>query len=280
MVITGVLAVMAAGVIRRPFEGQRDLVRRARLVDLAGQSLGRMSRELRLSLPNTVRITGSGRTLELLAGLDGGRYRSAPGINDPGGPAENDHTADSDWQSFGDDSEFNVMTRFAHLSFGYGVALPAGTRLAIYPTGTSLYAEAASNASPARITPATTTITITDDGDEEHITLSAPHRFSLESPSARIYVVEGPVTYHCDTSTGTLVRYSGYAIESSQPSDPTASPLSGATRALMVDQVESCSFSYAPGTPERAGLVTIALAIAEAGERVRLLQQVHVENAP
>ncbi len=280
LVITGVLAIMASTLIRRPIEGQRDLVRRARLVDLAGQSLGRMSRELRLAVPNTVRITGGGSTMELLVGRDGGRYRRAPGINDPGGPNEVDHTADSDWQSFGDDSEFNVITRFAHLAFSYGAPLPSGTRLAIYPTGTSLYSEAASNSSPARITPDSLSITITDDGDEEHIVLSAPHRFSLESPSQRIYVVEGPVTYHCDPAAGTLTRYDAYAITSTQPSDPGSSPLSGGNSALVVDQVERCAFSYTPGTPERAGLVTIALAISEQGERVSLLQQIHVENAP
>ncbi|MCH7599821.1 MAG: biogenesis protein MshI [Myxococcales bacterium] len=49
---------------------------------------------------------------------------------------------------------------------------------------------------------------------------------------------------------------------------------------LMNNLIESCSFDYAPGTPQRAGLVTIELVVANGGERVRVLHQVHVDNSP
>jgi MSHA biogenesis protein MshO len=44
--------------------------------------------------------------------------------------------------------------------------------------------------------------------------------------------------------------------------------------------VAGCSFSYSQGTSSRAGLVTIDVTIRRDGETVRLLQQVHVLNAP
>ena len=38
--------------------------------------------------------------------------------------------------------------------------------------------------------------------------------------------------------------------------------------------------SISTGTPQRAGLVTIELVVANGGERVRVLHQVHVDNSP
>jgi len=50
--------------------------------------------------------------------------------------------------------------------------------------------------------------------------------------------------------------------------------------ALLVDSVHSCIFRYRPGNAMRGGLVTIELVLEQAGERISLLQQVHVDNAP
>ena len=50
--------------------------------------------------------------------------------------------------------------------------------------------------------------------------------------------------------------------------------------ALLVDSVAACQFSYTPGTNTRGGLVTLRLALQKQNERIVLLQQVHVDNAP
>jgi len=93
-------------------------------------------------------------------------------------------------------------------------------------------------------------------------------------------VVDTPITYDCDLAADTLTRYWSYGIASTQPTDPTAAPLSGATSVLMAGSVDGCSFEYSPGTPQRSGMVTIELALIDAGERVRVLHQVHVDNSP
>jgi MSHA biogenesis protein MshO len=56
----------------------------------------------------------------------------------------------------------------------------------------------------------------------------------------------------------------------------------GATRSLLANDVSACTFTYAPGTAQRAGLMTLDITIARAvtggsTEQVRLLNQVHVE---
>jgi MSHA biogenesis protein MshO len=50
----------------------------------------------------------------------------------------------------------------------------------------------------------------------------------------------------------------------------------------MADNVDSCSFTYTPGTSQRAGLLTLDLTIRDpaTGEQIRLLHQVHVDNVP
>ena len=48
----------------------------------------------------------------------------------------------------------------------------------------------------------------------------------------------------------------------------------------MADRITGRVFSYAPGTAERAGMLTLDLSIGEQGETISLLAQVHVDNVP
>jgi MSHA biogenesis protein MshO len=278
--LTGVLTVGLANILRHPMNGYAAVSRRTELVALADLAMTRMTRDLRHALPNSVRVDASGRVLELLHTSAGGRYRADPGINDAGGPGEQDHTDPTDRLSFGGDASFNLLGRFANLNFLYGTPIPAGSRIAVYPTGSSVWNDAAAGSNPGSITSATTTITIVDDGDEDQIQLSTDHRFLLASPNFRAYVVDTPVTFLCDLADASLWRIAGYSITSAQPLVRTAVPLSGGQSARAADRIESCSFDYVAGTPTRSGLVTIEIVLAIADERVRLLQQVQVQNAP
>jgi MSHA biogenesis protein MshO len=277
LVITAILASLTTNLVSTPLIAYNDASARARIVERAEIALRRMSRDLQRALPQSVRVSGG--ALELLHVADGAAYRREFGLNPD---TAIDHSAESDRLDFGDDASWNLLGRLADLTFGYGTALPAGTRAAVYPTSTAaLYAQAAAGSSPGAITPAATSITVLDDGDEDQITLSAPFRFEFESPQQRFYLVDTPVSFLCDPVAGTLRRYASYAIVSSQPTDPTGAPLAGAgSSALLADGVESCRFVYTPGTPSRAALATLEIALRDGDERARLLHQVHVPNAP
>ncbi len=278
LVIAGIMGSAMAVFGARSMQGVRDLNRRAMLIDAAESGLRRIGRDVRSALPNSIRIDASARVLEILHVADGARYRRRPGIN----PGPVTHVGVSDWLSFtaAGDAGFNLLGRLGALSFSYGTPLAAGTRLAIYTTSASVYSDAATAANPGVITPATTQLTISDDGDEDQIQLSGAFQFRFESPRQRIYVVDTPITYLCDLSGQTLTRYTGYAIAQTQPTSPGVAPLSLAASALVTNHVGGCGFSYQPGTSQRAGLLTMTMQIAQAGEQVRLLHQVHVENAP
>lgn len=278
LVVAAILAGAMAVFVTRAMEGFRDLGRRATLVDVAEGALRRIARDGRRALPNSVRVGGAGRVLEMLHATDGGRYRRRPGTN----PGPVSHTDPSDWLTFSaaGDSQFNLLGRLPALAFGYGTPLPTGTRLAVYPTGSGVYSDGASGANPGVITPVTTQITIVDDTDEDQFLLSTPFQFRLESPRQRLYVVDTPITYSCDLTNETVTRRWAYAITSTQPTDPAVAPLSGAESALVTNRVTACSFAYQPGTSQRAGLLTMEIQLSEAGEQVRVLHQVQVENTP
>jgi MSHA biogenesis protein MshO len=269
--ITALVAAFIGSFITRPLQIYNDVNLRGELVASASSALERIAREVRAALPNSVRVAAGGTALELLHAADGARYRAEAG---------GAHAAASDVIDLAGDSSFNVLGRFQDLSFSYGAPLAAGHRLAVYATGSSVWGDAASGANPGVITPSTSTLQIADDGDEDQLILSAPFRFALGSPQQRVYVVDGPLSYLCDAGTGSLMRYAGYAVSALQPTDPSAAPLSLASDALLVDRVSACRFTYSPGTPQRAALVTIELTLSHLGEQVRLLEQVHVLNVP
>ena len=76
IVITGIIGAVVAVFIRSPVQGYVDMVSRAELADEADTAVRRISRDLRLALPNSVRVTTVGSTnfLELLLTRTGGRY--------------------------------------------------------------------------------------------------------------------------------------------------------------------------------------------------------------
>lgn len=277
VVISSIVAGLIGSFVKRPLEGYMDLERRATLVNVAESAIQRMARDIRATLPNSLRVSVDSRSLEILHLADGARYRANPGTNDP----NNDHTAATDWLDVTGDSQFNILGRFSNLDFSYGTALDAGHRITIYNTSSNVYSDAATDADPGVITPSATTITISNDGDEDGIALSSSFDFLLSSPRQRLYLVDTPVSYLCNLGSEEIRRYASYSIASTQPTDPSVAPLNAAgSSSLVTNRVGACEFTYDPGTPSRAGLITIDLTLTEDGEQVRLFEQVHVDNTP
>lgn len=265
-IVVSFMAVFISG----PVRAYTDQSRRAELVDVAENSLRRIARDIRRALPNSVRVTTSGSVvaLELLNTVDGVRYRDRP---PPGNPSKRLRFSGPD-DAFNSVGPFNGITRPFSSTTHY---------LAIYNVGVpGANAYELSNV----ITPPGTQIDIDSDtvADEDNIRLTPPFRFAYASPGKRVYLVDQAISYLCDTATGTLVRYSAYAITASHGDRDSNGELlgAGANSTLVADQVSSCSILYAPGTSQRAGLVSLAMQVSDAGEAVSLLHQVHVDNVP
>jgi MSHA biogenesis protein MshO len=265
-IVVGFMAIFISG----PVESYTDQSRRAALVDLAENSLRRIARDIHRALPNSVRVNLSGSVvaLELLTTVDGARYRDRP---PPGNPSKR-------LQFSAPDDAFNSVGRFPNITRPFS---SNSHYLSIYNVGVpGANAYELSNV----ITPPGTQIDINADATpgEDNVRLSPAFKFSFASPGQRMFLVDGPATYLCDSAAGTLMRYSGYAIASDQNDRNSDAELlaAGADATLVANRVSSCGMTYAPGTSQRAGLVSIALAVTDAGETVSLLHQVHVDNVP
>jgi MSHA biogenesis protein MshO len=265
-IVVGFMAIFISG----PVASYNDQTRRAQLVDLAENSLRRIARDVRRALPNSIRLDSSGSVtaLELLNTVDGARYRDRP---PPGNPAKRLRFTAAD-------DAFNGIGGFQNISKPFS----SNTHyLSIYNVGVpGANAYELANV----ITPPGTQIDIDTDSTpgEDNVRLSPAFRFSFGSPGQRVFLVDGPVTYLCDTVSGTLVRYVNYAITSNQANRNSAAELlgAGADATLIADHISSCDMAYAPGTAQRAGLISIALAVTDTNETVSLLHQVHVDNVP
>jgi len=254
IVIVGILAAMGGQFIAAPVTGYVDLARRTRLVDQAEMALRRMQRDIRSALPNSIRIVGTDAThqyLEMINTVDGGRYRR---YQDPG--------------EDGDDIlNFNVVDTSFDVLGSLNQEPAADQRLVVYnisSTGATgnAYAEIPDNLA-----------VIAEDSTVNQIKLDPGSQFANASPTQRFFIVDQSVTYACEGDV--LNRYDGYGIAADdQPTPPAGAP------ALVTSGVETCSFMYAPGVSQRAGLVTLQLSLREQGETITLLHQVHVMNAP
>jgi MSHA biogenesis protein MshO len=255
--ITSIIGAMVAIFIRRPVEGYADAARRASLTDEADTALRRMTRDLRLALPNSVRVDASGQFVEYIETTGGGRYRAE--VNSGGTGNTLDFSAA--------DSTFDVL----------GPVPVLGNHIVVYNLyNTGAVSNAYSGDNRAVFSAASVS--------SPNITI-ASKLFPEASPAKRFHVVSGPVTYGC--TGGQLLRYSGYAYNTVQVAPPTGATTT-AVLAANVDTTtaDRCQFVYTAGAlSERIATISIVLPIVStpAGgglERVRMFQQAQVSNAP
>ncbi len=268
--ITAIVVGFAALFFSGPVRGFTDQVRRAELVDAAESALRRMGRDIRRAVPNSIRVTTNGTVtaLEIINTVEGVRYRAGP-------PPGNTNA----WLTFAtDDGAFNSIGQFDAITKPFSSTTHY---LAIYNVGvTGADAYEMSNV----ITPAGTQIDIANaaEAGEDNIVLTPSFQFTYPSPRQRVYLIDTPASFLCDTATGELTRYSGYTVTSLQSARDSAAELlgAGASDSIMSDNLTACTFTYTPGTAQRAALISLSLTLSKDGESINLLQQVHVDNVP
>lgn len=259
IMLTGILAVIAASFISRPIEQYLDLNRRADLTDAANSAVRRMSRDLHLALPNSVRQEDT-TCVEFLMTSNGGRYLSAP----PGNAMQFDSTSGTQFDVIG---PLNVAPQDGDFIVVYNLGIP----------GADAY-----DPSYRGVVDATGTTVNT-------IKLATPIQNPIESPAKRFFVLSGAspaVAFVCQgatvdpsgNGTGRLYRLSNYAVTPAVASCATL--MTNATAALMAENVASCSFTYTSGIIERSGVLSIRLSLQKAGESVNLYQDVNINNVP
>ncbi len=267
ILIIGILSGVLFTILIGPMRSYVDVEERMRLVDVADTALQRMTREIRLALPNSIRVT-AGPSIEFLRTLDGGRYRAKPaggagtgvcptGIG--GGPLAQDRLS---FSATTDCFEvLGTLSNVADIVTGGTCLDSSGDCLVIYNTGQT-GANAYSDDNMAEITAVTA----------NSITFSGAPPFPNKSPRQRFFIVDTPVNFVCNTGANQITRHDDYTIGGAV-----------GTGNLLVNQVSACDFKYDPGSASRAGLVSLSITIQDSslgGGSVTLLQQAHVDNQP
>ncbi|WP_426086722.1 pilus assembly FimT family protein [Janthinobacterium sp. PSPC1-1] len=275
IVITAIVAGMVTLFIRAPVQSYLDVAARAELADAADLATRRITRDVRLALPNSVRVTSnsSGSFLELLLTKTGGRYLSEDDPNTiPGNVLAFDPLTPSNP---------DVFTIVGAAPSGVQTIVP-GDFIVVNNLGDQPPVDAydcsgqCNRAQVASISGNDVTLV------KNPFVAQTP---SMPSLSYRFQVVSTVVTYHCAPNangTGTLTRYAGYAIQVAQP-ESTAALTGAPSAALMANQVAACAFSFDTLPNLQRGLVSVSLTLGAPGGnagQITLVQQAQVNNSP
>lgn len=260
IVLIGALVAVSSVFIVQPFEATRDLSRRAALVDAADLALDRMTREARGALPNSVRVHAAGH-VEFIRVRTAGRYRRLPPQGGGGGPRLVPAQPAGAFEIPG-----GLLRAGEVVDRGPGTDCAEGNGdcISIYNTGQDGF-DAYRGQNIAAIT------AVAPDRIDYDTGGSAP-AFRAHSPQQRFYVFAGVVSYRCEGDQ--LVRYADYGLTGGAPA------LTGVTGRVVAADVAACSFRFDAGTATRRGLLTLRIDLARDGERIFLLDQAQVANAP
>ena len=275
IVIIGIIGSVLAMFIRGPVQGYFDSVRRAELTDTADVAMRRMARDVRLSLPNSLRVTTAAGVnyIEFIMTSAGGRYRNAT-----------DGSTNGNFLSFTDPA---VVTFDVLGAMPSNPTMNADDYIVIYNLGegyepaNAYAAEGCTQCNRAKIKsipPGGNVVTLFSNPFTGQAPPLAPLP-PLPSPSARFQVVPGgvrAVTFACPTVTaGNLSRHANYGFNAVQATPPAGAP------SLLADGV-TCAVEYTNNATGRSGLLSIDLTLWNAArtESVTLFQQIHVDNSP
>jgi MSHA biogenesis protein MshO len=243
--LTGIVITVVSVFIAPATEAYFASSARAQLGDQADTALRRIARDLAGALPNSVRVKGN--SLELIPVSGAAAYATGSG----------------DVLQFGTaDASFAII--------GPGLKISHGSQqLAWYNLG-------ADTPDADAYTGANVRTSSSAAGSRTNIAIGgAALSNALQAPPYRVYAIESPVTYTCNTAAGTLTRYSGYAATAAQADPPTGSA------AVLARNVTACSFSYSSGAATaRYALVSLQISLTMSSETVSLYHAVHVDNLP
>jgi MSHA biogenesis protein MshO len=275
MVIVGIIAAMVTVFMGRPIEGYFSSAARASMADIADTALRRLGRDVRLALPNSVRVDSTGMFLELLPIKTGGRY------------VQDDtcfSTGCTSLTTMGDMLTNVQIVTGSDLIAIYNQYNNSGADCA--PTTAGLFSAYCGHGL-AVLTSASGAGTNSNALGFGSTAFQPPGG----SPTRRVFIISAsPVTYACDAAAGTVWRISGYARQAAQPTSLTTAPLSTATSKVPLAVNATCPaivsgsvpprFSYSSGASERYNLLSAWITLQSQGETISLLHQIHVDNTP
>lgn len=265
IVVAAIVASFIVLFLDAPIQSYFAQTRRSDLVDSADRITNAVTADVRSALPNSVRVTNAGSVyaLEFLATQGVARYYDST-ENPTDGLAMGVPLPLSGFETLDSFTPLSAPP-YNHLSvgnLGYPPTVP--TAYDAYSAGNNV------------MTPGGVTITAGAKPGESQVKLSASMTFQapVTPPAAHnAYLVSGPVSYICDPTTGTFMRYSNYGVTASQTVTP------GGTSALIAHDVSSCNiyivFPRGGYPPPAAGysygeLAVLTVTLSNGGESLQV----------
>lgn len=240
MIILSILATMGASFVTRTTDAYQRTQTRALLVNTARQALERITRQLRIALPNSVRLTNGNTCVEFMPIAFGGSYFDP--VPDTANLAPARATIPS--------SPVASPVDFGSAVF---VTIGAATSSEVYGAG------AVSRAG----------YSTWSGGD---LVLSATKQWQRNSINKRYYLLNNPQAF---CLVGNELRfYEGLNVNDS---DVT---LTGAFSTIARNVTSVAPFIFGAGSENRNVLVNISLTFSSAGESITYNHGVSIRNVP
>lgn len=248
IVVLSIVGGIGSSFLITSINSYNDVQEKNKMISKGRLVLEQMTRQLRIAVPNSLRVSPSGNCIEFLPIAGGANYLTELPDTENGAPEVSSVTT----------SPFVLgLSAARHVVVG---ALNVGD---IYTLGSpaSRVSIAALSAGPPY----------------SSVSFTANHRFISNSINQRIYIADDPIRF-C-LSGGSVIEYSGYGLNTSAMAD--AMP-AGATPSLMANLVttDGTAFILSPGSEDRNTAVFFDLTFMEGSHQVRLEHQVLVRNVP
>lgn len=257
IVIIGIIGVGISNFIGRSVQGMVDTGQRQQLAATGWLVSEKVSRALRLALPNSIRLNAGGTCLEYIPIVAGSDYLSVPILST---------VSSFEAVPF---SNLAVSDDFSAVSY----------RVAVYPsTITDLYEDVSSANTQATISSLITDLedTTSDPAvtpNAVKVELAAAHRFITDSPTNRFFVVRQPEMFCFDGQF--LYRYRDYGFRSNLPTSSLSN------QSVMGSSLSAGLFTYSPGDLARSAVVSIAFNVLGDGGNIQSVdQEVQIRNVP
>ncbi|MCV2885779.1 prepilin-type N-terminal cleavage/methylation domain-containing protein [Aestuariibacter sp. AA17] len=258
MVVLGIVSLGVSRYIGTGTQIYADAVARDRLLGDSRFVVERINRELRGALPNSVRVSGNSNTghcIEFVPVVWSSVYFDIPVAPEPA----SDTFDIVSWDPVSPDRYFYESQH----------------EVVIYPvTANDVYI------SPLHRIGLATEPSVSSN--VATLTLEAEHRFATDSPSARVYIVDTPVSF-CVVA-GRITRHANYGFFAAQPLFPNAGEVVAEHNANTLSNVAGNTFgdpfTVTPATLTRNAAVVVLLKFAQSGESITFYNEVHQPNVP
>lgn len=270
MVISTILAGMIAMLIGAPVDSYMQQARDSELVEASDRITRTLTADLSRALPNSVRISNVGNRsiLQMLEVTDVVYFVPEPVGATPAQAAQGLNFSAADTQ-------FTAYGSFVHSS--------ANPLLVVNNTGQGLFDAYSMNGVIVRNAAPGGSAATTND-----ISVNPAFRFTNGAPiTNRMFVVNAPITYICNRTTGFLQRFANHSVAANMPANESAAQLNsfGTQVTVVAMGVTACSLACAAGsTSPCQNTLTLAMnmsrGVAPDVSTTRVLHQVAVENTP